>query len=222
MTDKKFIALAKTLPSGDILNLRFDKGSWATLGEIETLTLTYGEKIEEGFMAHQTEYFSPEEEDLAKMAFQQRLVSDSPQASTLLGHSLEYIKMINDIVEDWKADDRQLGFQDVLSVEEVKKCIRLGEKIFFLSFYKKGYVDKKAMAYAIVDDIDFIDILADRVKNVEMISNLKSINYAKFTSGGGVNKQPNIESLKDALFPDTKILTSDFALASWLVDNNYI
>lgn len=222
MTDKKFIALAKTLPNGDILDLRFDKGSWATLGEIETLTLTYGEKIEEGFIIHQTEYFSPGEEDLAKMAFQERLESDSPHMSTLHGHSLEYIKKINDIAEDWKADERHRGFQDVLSKEEVEKCIRLKENIFFLSFYKKEYSDKKALTYAVVDNNGLVDILVDRVKNVEMFSAMESIDRMKFTFGGVVNAHSDIDSLKENIFPDTKILTSDFALASWLVDNNYI
>ena len=89
---------------GDQLLLYQDTGSFAQLGHLKYLCLSYGERAPEydsadmkpAYMAVGGEYFHPSEMDKARAAFAQRSISPTPSKPTALGYSLDEVKRIEE------------------------------------------------------------------------------------------------------------------------------
>ena len=87
---------------GDQLVLYQSTGSFAGLGHLKYLCLSYGERdplldtTQPAYMAIGSEYFHPSEMEKARHAFNVRKNAKSPSKSSLLGYSLDEVKRIEE------------------------------------------------------------------------------------------------------------------------------
>lgn len=99
--------------NGDQLILIRAIGTWVGIAAKEVIELFYGEKTEEGFDVHQTEYFSTYDLHTAKEAFFKRLGDGQAESAVKacgLGYDLETVDKYEAVIQKWHKNFGEYAF----------------------------------------------------------------------------------------------------------------
>lgn len=136
-----------TFLSGSVVNISSSAGAFALLGDVFYIQMMFGAPFTDehgsGYDAHQTEYFRPDDYNLASKAFVLRCNSKSPEKATGLGSTLE------EISQHCKANDPLLKARSFLLIAWS------GEK-------SKGAATERTVGLAaLINDLDTLYAIPD-------------------------------------------------------------